>query len=225
MTLELTKYVAGRVRAQGFAYLSAFEPAETTEAIARRLGEIVSPGRHAAVQTLRPRTITEATPNTYSGQYGMNDFPLHTDLAHLPSPPRYFLLRCVVGAEAVPTFLVDSALLISRVSAVSLARGLMVSRRPIEGKIRLLALRQRADNGEWLLRWDRTFIRPASEAGASAAAKLTAALAKAPRQLVTLQTPGDTLIVDNWRMLHGRGAIPHAARARLIERVYLSGLH
>ncbi len=225
MASELNEFVAGRVRAQGFAHLSALEPEETTEAIAIRLGEIIAPGRHAAIQTLRPRTAAEAAPNTYSGQYGMNDFPLHTDLAHWPSPPRYFLLRCVVGAEAVPTLLVDSAFLISRVSAVSLARGLMVSRRPIEGKIRLLALRQRTDNGEWLLRWDRTFIRPASDAGASAAARLTAALAEAPRQLVTLQAPGDTLIVDNWRMLHGRGPIPRAARARLIERAYLSGLH
>ncbi len=225
MTSELNELVADRVRAQGFVHLSALEPDETTEAIATRLGEIIVPGRHAVIQTLRPRREAQAAPNTYSGQYGLDDFPLHTDLAHWPLPPRYFLLRCIVGTEAVPTLLVDGEFLISRVSAVSLARGLMVSRRPVEGKLRLLALRQRADNGEWLLRWDRTFIRPASDAGASAAASLTAALAEAPRQSVILQALGDTLIVDNWRMLHGRGPIPLAARTRLIERAYLSGLH
>lgn len=225
MTSNLLRTVTGRIQAQGFAHLPVFEPQEATETIALRLGIVAAPRRHATIQTLRARTELESTPNTYSGQYGLNEFPLHTDLAHWPLPPRYFLLRCVVGAECVPTQLVDSAFLVARVGAVSLARGLMVPRRPIEGRVPMLALRQRVENGEWLFRWDYTFIRPASDAGASAAARLTAALAEAPRHLVTLQTPGDILIVDNWRMLHGRGPIPRSARGRVIERAYLSGMH
>jgi hypothetical protein len=37
--------------------------------------------------------------------------------------------------------------------------------------------------------------------------------------------PGDTLIVDNWRCLHGRSDVPDEAMDRHLERVYLSEIH
>ncbi|WP_189666890.1 TauD/TfdA family dioxygenase [Pseudomonas amygdali] len=41
---------------------------------------------------------------------------------------------------------------------------------------------------------------------------------------VCLCNPGDTLIVDNWRMLHGRSAVPTSAMRRQLERIYISEL-
>ena len=48
-----------------------------------------------------------------------------------------------------------------------------------------------------------------------------------PAQLIafTLTNPGDTLIVDNWRFLHGRSCVPAVDVNRRIERVYLSELY
>lgn len=45
-------------------------------------------------------------------------------------------------------------------------------------------------------------------------------------KLVTLSllNPGDTLIVDNWRFLHGRSSVQADDAGRCIERVYLSEL-
>jgi Taurine catabolism dioxygenase TauD, TfdA family. len=40
--------------------------------------------------------------NQYSGNYGLAEFPLHSDLAHWAVPPRYFMLRCVAGAVEGP---------------------------------------------------------------------------------------------------------------------------
>ena len=41
---------------------------------------------------------------------------------------------------------------------------------------------------------------------------------------VALETPGDTILIDNWRMLHGRAPVQPEACERLIERVFLSDL-
>lgn len=45
--------------------------------------------------------------NTYSGNFGLEVFPFHTDLAHWYIPPRYIFLRCVNPAEYVATKLID----------------------------------------------------------------------------------------------------------------------
>jgi len=41
---------------------------------------------------------------------------------------------------------------------------------------------------------------------------------------VTLTSPGDTLVIDNWRMLHGRSAVPRDGLQRHVERAYLGKL-
>jgi hypothetical protein len=39
---------------------------------------------------------------------------------------------------------------------------------------------------------------------------------------ILLNEPGDTVLIDNWRMLHGRSQILAQGKVRHIERVYLS---
>ncbi|HAH95942.1 MAG TPA: hypothetical protein DCL69_03455, partial [Firmicutes bacterium] len=36
---------------------------------------------------------------------------------------------------------------------------------------------------------------------------------------------GDTLVIDNWRMLHARSPVPAGREDRKIQRVYLESLH
>jgi L-asparagine oxygenase len=77
------------------------------------------------VHQLTPKRVEDAPANTYSGNYGLGPFPVHTDLAHWYVPPRYFLLRCVVGSDDVPTVLVDGARLIAKLGVSTLSRALM----------------------------------------------------------------------------------------------------
>jgi alpha-ketoglutarate-dependent taurine dioxygenase len=39
---------------------------------------------------------------------------------------------------------------------------------------------------------------------------------------VLLLQPGDTLLIDNWRMLHGRSEVSTQSTSRIIDRVYLA---
>ncbi len=38
---------------------------------------------------------------------------------------------------------------------------------------------------------------------------------------VQLVHAGDTLVIDNWRALHGRSRVPESALLRKLERVYI----
>jgi len=96
-----------RLDANGFVPLST-SPSLSTLEVARLLGDILHLEGIAEVQTLTPRHAEEVGKNRYSGLYGTESFPLHTDMAHWYIPPRYLLLRCVRAAENVATYFVHS---------------------------------------------------------------------------------------------------------------------
>jgi len=165
-----------------------------------------------------------ATPNTYSGIYGLQRFPFHTDLAHWRVPPRYLLLRCVTGYPDVPTLLIDGRTVISAVTLDILTRAIFKPRRPKDGLVSLLRLCEPINEG-LRLRWDEVFLKPASKIGCIADQCVRAEIAECEPLSIALAARGDTLLIDNWRMLHARSPVPVGRENRKLERVYLEGLH
>src|SRR5207247_3391746 len=53
------------------------------------------PREKVLVKDIRPQPKDAANVNTLSSRYGMGAFPVHTEAAYLPSPPRFLLLYCV----------------------------------------------------------------------------------------------------------------------------------
>ena len=76
------------------------------------------------VQTLKPRTERQAPKSHYSGIFGLDEFPLHTDLAHWAMPPRYFMLRCIHGSPDVTTKLLPATVMMDAVGSAGSATGL-----------------------------------------------------------------------------------------------------
>lgn len=210
------------LREQGFVVIEEDSVGWESRDAMRRFGRLLTLPGLAEVQTLKLREREGTTPNTYSGNYGRGEFPLHTDLAHWSLPPRYFVLRCVVGAEGVPTRLVDGLDLIEAVGELRMSRAVVRPRRPIAGRQSLLRLLD-AHAGAKLLRWDDLFIVPVTTEGKRAFEVVRHHLALAKPIEITLFRPGDTLIVDNWRMLHGRAAaLPTVTRQ--LDRAYFDEL-
>jgi len=178
----------------GYALLPAYEPFEAGELIAGRLGRLVRLGVGPVVHNLTPVAMEKSTPNTYSGIYGLKKFPFHTDFAHWRYPPRYLMLRCVVGFEEVPTLLIDSSHLVQRVGRSFLSRSLVRPRRPVRGKLPLLRLHQTIGCHS-LLRWDEMFFRPASPLGNAGIQVLRPAIAGEIPISIPLAKRGDTLIL------------------------------
>lgn len=216
--------IAKRIKRDGYAFIEAYQPIWPTAKVAHDLGSETNLPDVPNVQRLVPKPLASATPNSYSGNYGLGQFPLHTDLAHWARPPRYLLLRCVVGSPAVATHVLDGQAVIDTIGRDDLWRALVLPRRPLNGRRALLRLLERVDD-RGLLRWDTLFIRPASDFGKTICDAVVAFLRAASPTPYYLAQPGDTLVIDNWRVLHGRSAIAAAAENRLIERMYLGDLN
>lgn len=209
---------------QGFAFIPSHVPDQEPLQAFGHLGVIVSVGTQNDTQSLRPRRLEEAPRNIYSGNYGLSEFPLHTDLAHWYVPPRYLALRCIVGASNVETRLLDGRLIERKIGRSRLRRTLVQPRRPLNGRLPLLRILDEPQNLGMLIRWDSLFIKPASDDSADTFNTIQVVLSEAPAIRVALTSPGDTLVIDNWRMLHGRSEVPRDGLQRHIERAYLGGL-
>jgi L-asparagine oxygenase len=224
-TREVTIRIDSELRRVGYALLCSYLPASPTEEIVRSIGTPLSLGNRPAIHQLKPIPLKDSTPNRYSGIFGYNQFPLHTDLAHWRFPPRFLMLRCVKGFEAVATLLVDGVQIIEGIDRNIFSRALVRPRRPIDGSLPLFRLYDRQQGDRGLLRWDEILICPASRAGKAGVTKLMERLQRSEPVTLSLAQQGDTLIIDNWRMLHGRSPIPSACRGRVLDRAYLEKLH
>lgn len=105
----------------GYVFLREYHPDMNVATVANALGQPMTPWEGGLIQELVPRA--SSTPNTYSGIFGLDSFPFHTDLAHWRLPPRYVLLRCVRGFADVPTLLLDGRALIDIVTLDVLGSG------------------------------------------------------------------------------------------------------
>ncbi len=213
--------VADELHENGYSFLAEDRSELDTVSLATVHGQPMTPWAGGIVQELVPRE--NATPNTYSGIYGLKQFPFHTDLAHWRIPPRYLLLRCVEGSVEVSTLLFDGRAFVEGEFLEILSRAICRPRRPIGGSMSLLRLCEPTEHG-FRLRWDEVFLKPASRCGEIAHQRVREHLAKSRPHSIALVRAGDTLLIDNWRMFHARSPIPVGARGRKIERIYLESL-
>jgi len=213
----------GIIKQNGYLLLKELHPGTDSTAVISSLGTPRAFGDGPAIHSVSPAKKANSAPNTYSGMYGLGIFPFHTDLAHWRYPPRYLVLRCVVGFEDVPTLLLDGDEIVSAIGRPLLSRSLVQPRRPVDGRLPLYRLLQPSDERD-VLRWDEVFIRPASDVGNAGVEKFKAAVDSHAPIRIALSKPGDTLIIDNWRMLHARSAIGPEHQSRNIERAYLGDM-
>jgi hypothetical protein len=212
-----------KIRTHGYALIRGHCPNEQAKDAFRQLGEIEKMEGLDLIQTLVPRQRQEAPPNTYSGNFGKGDFPLHSDLAHWANPPRYLGLRCKIGNINMPTKLLQSEQVIKEIGVHALQRTLVQPRRPIQGRKQLLRLLDLMDAGTtFRLRWDSIYIRPASRLSTEIYSRVSKFLSNASPLEITLVEPGDTLIIDNWKCLHGRS--PANKYHRHIDRAYFTSI-
>jgi alpha-ketoglutarate-dependent taurine dioxygenase len=223
--MRVISSVAEAITMHGYVLIRGYRPdAPSFEALSD-FGQIDVVEGLNPIQTLIPRDKAEAPPNTYSGNFGVAEFPLHTDLAHWAVPPRFLALRCVRGSESIATRLLDGKVLVKRFRPDVLRTILVQPRRPMRNGKQLLQLLERVESSDqFRLRWDSVYLKPATGPSAELFANVLEFISRVqPAELVLLER-GDTLVVDNWRFLHGRGGVTTNASTRQIHRAYLSSI-
>lgn len=213
------------VEQQGYVFLPSFLPDRDALTAASVLGFPEQLEGLTLVQELSPKPTCLSTPNTYSGNFGFGTFPFHTDLAHWARPPRYILLWCSRGDETTKTQVIDSNSVIQCIGESVLTRCLAQPRRPMKGALQLLPiLHPSTEKTSRLIRWDSIYLKPSNGYAQAVFEEIYQHLAKVKPVIKSLKNRGDALIMDNWRLLHGRSQVQDVASTRLIHRVYLSSL-
>jgi L-asparagine oxygenase len=223
--------IATELRSSGYVFIPKWYPNRATIDIAHSIGQVVDiyklrpQSNIPTVQVLRPRSSSRSSRNHYSGTFGFAEFPLHTDLAHWAWPPQYFVLRCLVGSLDVVTRILPFSAVLSTLGQSSLQRAFVRPRHTRQGMNCLLPLMFPAGAGTGF-RWDSLFVVPMSDV-AFRVAEVMAANAWDHSLLVevALSSPGDTLIINNWRVLHGRSNVADTGTDRHLQRAYLSDLY
>jgi hypothetical protein len=232
MTVESDSDVTVAMHRKGYFVAPRWRRNRSTIDVSRSVGTVLDVGSLLpgsgipTVQTLKPRPSTESPANQYSGRYGLDAFPLHTDLAHWARPPRYFVLRCRVGSRAVATTLLPTSTVVSNLGMEMLRRAVVRPRHPPRTGVECPLPIVFAAGSVAGFRWDPLFLVPMNQpAQRLADVMLTTEWDRSDLVTLTLADAGDTVVVDNWRFLHGRSSVSDTDVGRHVERVYLTELH
>lgn len=176
-------------------------------------------GRAKSVQeTLRPVDRFNAHPRSLSALYGTDQFPFHVELGHRRRPCRYILLGCIEpGAPSSATLLMDWTQLVFDEQEYALLEHAPVLVRTGRRSFYSTIL----PKGREFLRFDPGCMEAVDRRGRQAIELVRNRLASADVQIQDWRK-GDMLLIDNWRLLHGRE--PSSAKSgRILARVLIDG--
>jgi len=192
------------------------ERAELTSsiaALAHHLGQPMAGRARTIVEPIAPRDTQQAHPSSLSATYGLDALPFHIDTSHWAVPCRYLILGCVdAGSQSVPTLLVDRRAVLNRAPDLKLARSAVFHIK--NGRNSFYSSIVGLDDR--FIRYDPGCMNPVSPDGEEALSLFS------PSRTRTCQfefhwSPGDVLLVDNWKVLHGRAPV-HEDSQRLLLR-------
>ena len=183
--------------------------------LARSLGEPLAGRNNKVLEILAPTRPENSKANSLSERHGLGAFPLHVDGAHRPRPPRFLVIGCAsAGASPVPTLVLPfDDLKLDAVDLQRCATALFVIR---NGRCSFYSTI--TDLGQPFVRFDAGCMKPLSAEARVLSDKITSRSDHVAPTRIDWQS-GEIVILDNWRVLHGRGTSPSAPSLdRLIFR-------
>jgi hypothetical protein len=194
--------------------------AEYVYQVAVSLGVPVAAGRRGeTVSVLRPKDAGQARPRSLSAIHSLGSFPLHMDTAHWVVPCRYIVLGCDdPGDGNRMTLLLDTTGLRFNHEQRQLLAGTPL--RVVNGRQSFFSTITK--RGRPFVRYDPGCMRAATSDGQRALAVLSDA-ASAEQVSEVRWRKGRVLIIDNWRVLHGRSIATAPDPNRTLLRVYVTG--
>lgn len=192
--------------------------AARTLAIAQYLGKPVRGRARQIVEALRPKAPETAPPASLSRKYGLDAFPFHVDTAHWVTPARFMILSCVsLGDEVVPTLLLNR----NDVNLSSDERNIANSAVFLVKNGRNSFYSSIFGGGREFIRYDPGCMEPQGQDAIKALAIFAHERVRRYVQEFSWEI-GDSLIIDNWRMLHARAAAGKNSAGRLLLRCLVS---
>ncbi|GHE72055.1 hypothetical protein GCM10019059_34620 [Camelimonas fluminis] len=176
-----------------------------------RLGTRVAGRAGLLEEIVQPLATEDAHPRSLSARYGLDALPFHIELSHRTRPCRYVLLACIdPGSPAAATMLLDWQTLGFSPEELDLLEGTPVLVRSGRRSFYSTIL---APGGAFL-RYDPGCLEAVDQRGRRVLAVIEDRIACA--SFVSHHwRQGDILIIDNWRVLHGRSPSDRGSGRRL----------
>ena len=171
--------------------------------------------RKTGIELLEPALEQAAPPSSLSSTHGEYTFPLHTDGAHWPYPPRFLVMMCITNEQHRPTTLLRWRTAQELMSNdYSRERATFLVRNGAKSFYSSFH-----HDGIETIRYDRQCMQPANKEAEMLARELNE-LSDSVEPDVVKWAPGMLLAIDNHSVLHGRGKACCAGDRKLLRALY-----
>jgi hypothetical protein len=209
--------VFNELEEKGIAVVDGIQSTEDLIALAKSLGSIKLNPNGSYVSILRPSKGGNALKGTFSQVHGLSPFPMHTDTAFLGVPVRYLVFGMIGSSPCATTYVhFNEICRASRIDLMGVAkRAVYLSDTFEERKYIGVAFTHGKKNG---IRFDSNVMRPMN----ADAKKFHECVSHILDSISVHQvdwTGNRAVIIDNWKVLHGRDET--ADEDREILRIYV----
>jgi alpha-ketoglutarate-dependent taurine dioxygenase len=185
--------------------------------ISKEIGKIIPQQNGELIYKLTPSNGKSSVKGTFSNRYGFNSFPLHTDTAFWTVPVRYILLSSLYRSDCNTVLTSASSILnlLELKDRENAQRAIFKIKTTQSQFYSSLIFNERNDTG---IKYDSACMFPANNFAKSFVQKLSES--RIPVNEIKWKG-NNAIIIDNWKMLHGRGAALIDEK-RELKRIYIN---
>lgn len=168
-------------------------------------------------EILKPKKSDDTTHFSLSSEYGLDNFPLHTDGAQYSIPPRYIILRAKTDSETGTT--IANAQLLKKLNLWKIIETTTWIVKTDIGNIYTSLFDRHIVEGCEILRYNKQIMRCLNNKKKSE--QVEDAIQNLPIETINWEK-NTTLVIDNWKLLHGREQVKDPNyQNRILERLQI----
>jgi alpha-ketoglutarate-dependent taurine dioxygenase len=186
--------------------------------LANSLGTVIGHPNGCQVFTLKPKNGLSSTKGTFSHKNGFNKFPLHTDTAFFVNPIRYMLLSSNKPSATTTTLLhIKSLFEKLNEHEKKIASNAIFKVKTNETSFYTALLFKEHESKA--IKYDPTCMFPANNSAKQIQTKFTELFKQIEVKHISWNEP-KTVVIDNWKILHGRSEV-NPDENRELKRIYI----
>lgn len=186
--------------------------------IASEIGNILKHPNGEDVFLLKPKSENESLLGTFSNKHGLQDFPLHTDTAFYKNPARYILMHSASSNTCDTTILRKSDFWdqFTDTEKKMAERAIYLVK---TNRDRFYTSFIFKENNEYGIKYDPSCMMPFNKFAKNFDHIFQEVISRIEPKRIKW-TDGKTVIIDNWKTLHGRKSAEKDI-TRLLKRIYI----
>jgi hypothetical protein len=208
-----------KIDKDGWIEIKGFNSNDELINVANQIGSIISHPDGNEINILNPKNSSESIKGTFSDKYEFNKFPLHTDTAFWAKPARYILMKSESFSDCDSLIIRTSDILnlMSNEDLINARKSIFLIKTINHRHYSSVLFKENGIEG---FRYDPLCMNPINESAKKTKQRINEILNRIIP--VNIKWNGEnTIIIDNWKTLHGRSAIK-LIKERKISRIYIN---